>query len=189
MVFDVNTLKVIKSLPLTTDDLLFAAGMDKLVVVYPTEKVVIRYDLATLKLEMDMTLEVRQKPTLAVMGSATAGPLILGGLPAQNNASKMSLTFLDLQSLTEVKIDKAEGEFKVTTGAAAFLRASADGRTLGVSFQQLQPSGLQIAKLEGNTIKGDYLPNRLAKSCQLPTGSGCSPTRAPTISTPSPLVT
>ena len=154
--FDTTTLKVVKTLALTTDELLFAAGMDKLLVVYPAERVVIRYDLATLKLEADTTLESRQKPTVLAMGSATAGPLVIGGVPAQNNASKMALTFLDVATLTEVKIDRADGEFKVTTGTAAHLRASADGRALGVWFAQLQPSGLQIAWLEGNTIKGAY---------------------------------
>src|SRR5262249_824979 len=130
--------------------------MNKLVVVYPQLKQVVRYDLTTFAPEQDAELSAMQKPTDAAMGSATAGPLVLGGIPAQGNASKMSLQFLDLDKLTEVPIKQAEGEFKVTFGAPAHLRISADGRTLAAWYAQLQPSGLQVAQLEGNSIRGAF---------------------------------
>jgi hypothetical protein len=136
---------------------LFAASMEKLAVIYPDEKAIIRYSLASFRPETDTILDVRQRPTAAAMGSATAGPLILGGIPAQQNASKMSLAFLDLDTLAEVPIAKAEGVFAVSFGSAAHLRVSADGRTLGAWFTQLRPSGLQAARLDGNTIRGAYL--------------------------------
>ena len=156
-IFDVTTLKVEKQITLATDEILFAAGMEKLLIIYPDEKQVHRYSLASYKLEDDIALEVRQRPTAAAIGSATAGPLVLGGIPAQNNASKMVLSFLDLVTLKEVWIEKAEGDFKVGFGAAAHLRASADGRTLGAWLTQLRPSGLQVARLADNTISGSYL--------------------------------
>lgn len=156
-IFDVTTLKVEKQITLATDEILFAAGMEKLLVIYPDEKQVHRYSLASYKLEDDIALEARQRPTAAAIGSATSGPLVLGGIPAQNNASKMVLSFLDLVTLKEVWIEKAEGDFKVSFGAAAHLRASADGRTLGSWLMQLRPSGLQVARLADNTISGSYL--------------------------------
>jgi hypothetical protein len=156
VVFDTGTLKSVRSLPLTTDDILFAAGMEKLLVVYPAEKTIVRYNLATLKPENDAAMETRQQPTFIAMGSATAGPLILGGIPSQNNASKMALTFLDIESFKEVKIDKTEGSFQVTTAAPAHLRVSADGSTLGLWRAKHTPSGVQVARLTGNTIKGAY---------------------------------
>jgi hypothetical protein len=157
LILDVNTLKIEKTITLNADDVLFAAGMEKLMVIYPEEKVVLRYSLASFKLEADISLEVRQRPTTAAMGSATSGPLILGGVPSQNNASKMALTFVDLDTMKEVLIDKAEGDFKVSFGAAAYLRASANGQTLGAWLAQLRPSGLQVARLKDNTIGGSYL--------------------------------
>jgi hypothetical protein len=156
VLFDTSTLKVVKTMPVTTDDLMFAAGMDKLVVYYPAEKTLVRYTLAALKPETDTSLDTMQRPTFLAMGSGTAGPLVLGNIPAQNNASKMALTFLDLESLKEVKIDKAEGDFQVTTATAADLRVSTDGRTIGLWRTQLVPSGVQIARLNGNTIRGSY---------------------------------
>ena len=45
--------------------------MEKLLVVYPDEKVVIKFSLATFKPEGDVTLDFRQKATSAGMGSAT----------------------------------------------------------------------------------------------------------------------
>jgi hypothetical protein len=155
-VFDTSAAKVVKTITLGADEVLFAAGMNKLVVVYPVEKQVVRYDLTTFAAEQDAELSAAQRPTDAAMGSATAGPLVLGGIPAQGNASKMSLMFLDVDTLTEVPIDRAEGDFKVTFGAPAHLRMSADGRTLTAWYTQLQPSGLQLALLEGNSIRGAY---------------------------------
>ncbi|HKA05633.1 MAG TPA: hypothetical protein VKD71_00155 [Gemmataceae bacterium] len=155
-VFDTSAAKVVKTITLGADEVLFAAAMNKLVVVYPLEKQVVRYDLTTFAPEQDAELSAAQRPTDAAMGNANAGPLVLGGIPAQGNASKMSLLFLDIDTLTEVPIERAEGDFKVTFGAPAHLRMSADGRTLAAWYAQLQPSGLQVAQLEGNTIRGAY---------------------------------
>ena len=104
------------------------------------------------------------------MGSATDGPLILGGVPAQGNASRMSLMFIDADTLADVPIEKADGEFKVTFGAAAHLRVSADGRTLAAWYDQLQPSGIQIARLDGNTIAGSYRPESVGHVTPGPDG-------------------
>jgi hypothetical protein len=155
-VFDTSALKVVKSITLGADEVLFAAGMNKVIVVYPTEKQVVRYDLVSFAPDLDAPLTAPQKPTDAAMGSATDGPLILGGVPSQGNASRMSLMFIDADTLAEVPIEKADGDFKVTFGAAAHLRVSADGRTLSAWYDQLQPSGIQIARLDGNTIAGSY---------------------------------
>ena len=155
-VFDTSTLKVVKSISLGADEVLFAAGMNKVIVVYPTEKQVVRYDLVSFAPDLDAPLTAPQKPTDAAMGSATDGPLILGGVPSQGNASRMSLMFIDADTLAEVPIEKADGDFKVTFGAAAHLRVSADGRTLAAWYDQLQPSGIQIARLDGNSIAGSY---------------------------------
>lgn len=170
VLFDVNTLKLEKPITVISDDVLFAAGMNKLMVIYPDSKDIIRYDLATLKLETNEVLEVRQRPTVAGMGSGVAGPLILGGIPSQNNASKMALTFLDPDTLKEVRIEKAEGEFKVTFAAAAKMRVSANGATIGAWFEQLQPTGLQIARLSGNTISGSYLADSVGNVSPGPDG-------------------
>ena len=124
VVFDTSTLKVVKTMTLGADEALIAAGMSKILVVYPTEKQVVRYDLATFAPDLDAPLLTAQKPTDVAMGSATVGPLVVGGIPSQGNASKMSLMFLDVETLNEVPIDRAEGEFKVTFGAAAHLRIS-----------------------------------------------------------------
>ncbi|HJZ94788.1 MAG TPA: hypothetical protein VKE40_28235, partial [Gemmataceae bacterium] len=155
-IFDVGALKIVKTIALGSENVLFAAGADKLLVVYPDEKLIERWSLSTFKIEKEAPLEVRQKPTAAAMGSATAGPLILGGPQAQNNASKMALMFIDVATLKEVWIEKAVGDFGVTFGTAAHLRASPDGRLLGAWFAQLQPSGLQTVQLNGNSMTGAH---------------------------------
>lgn len=154
VVFDVSAGKIVKTINLGADAVLFAAGMSKLLVVYPDEKQILRFSLPDGKLELDAELDLRPKPVAAAMGSATAGPLVLGGPVTQNNASKLGLTFLDVETLKEVRIDKADGDLKVGFASAANLRISADGRTLATWYKQLQPSGLQLVRLAGNTLTG-----------------------------------
>ena len=155
-IFDANTAQVVKSLPTTADDVLIAAGADKLLVVYPGEKTIERWSLTTFDKEATGQIESRQKVIAVAMGNATAGPLVLGGPPSQNNASRMALTFIDLPTLKEVKIDKANGALNVGFGTAANLRASADGRTLGAWYANLLPSGIQVVTLAGNTLTGAH---------------------------------
>jgi cell division septation protein DedD len=157
-IFDTSTLKLVRSITLGSDDVLFAAGMTKLMVVYPDEKLVTRWDLTTFKLEADVTLTAVAKPTSAAMGSATDGPLVLTGIPAQGVAAKLGLIFLDQTSMAEVRVDKIDGEFKVGFFSPSHLRVAADGNTIGGWYAQLQPTGLQIARLQGNAISGSYLP-------------------------------
>lgn len=157
-IFETTTAKFIKTLATRGDNVLIAAGADKLMVVYPEEKVVERWSLTTFEKETDKKLDVKQTITAAAMGCSSTGPLILGGPKAQDNASKMSLLFLDLPTMKEVKIDKADGKFGVSFGSAAHLRVTPDGKFLSAWYKDLSPSGVQIVALEGNNLFGVYYP-------------------------------
>ena len=149
-----SSASTVRTIGLRADNVLFAAGMSKVLVAYPEEKQVLRYSLPSGKLELDAELDIRPKPVAAAMGSATSGPLVLGGPVTQNNASKLALTFIDVETLKEVRIDKAEGDLRIGFKAAVNLRVSGDGQTVAMWYKQLQPSGLQLVRLAGNTLTG-----------------------------------
>jgi hypothetical protein len=170
VIFDVSAVKVAGTVGLGADNILFAAGMAKLLVVYPEEKQVLRYGLPDGKLELDAELDVRPKPVAAAMGSATAGPLVLGGPVTQNNASKLALTFIDVETLKEVRVDRADGDLRIGFGAAVHLRVSADGQTVATWYRQLQPSGIQLVRLAGNTLTGVHKAVAVGHVIPGPTG-------------------
>ncbi|HVK10288.1 MAG TPA: hypothetical protein VM597_16090, partial [Gemmataceae bacterium] len=170
VIFDVSAVKVAGTIGLGSDSILFAAGMSKVLVVYPDDRQVLRYSLPDGKLELDAEIDVRPKPVAAAMGSATAGPLVLGGPVTQNNASKLALTFIDVETLKEVRVDKADGDLRVGFGSAANLRVSADGRTVATWYRQLQPSGIQLVKLAGNTLTGVHKAVAVGHVVPAPTG-------------------
>ena len=154
---DVSAGRIIKTIPLTSPLSLAAGGMDHFVIVNPVTKTIDRYSFDTMGLEMSAAIDTRQKITAVAMGSRGAGPVILGGPQAQNNASKMSLMFIDLPSLREVEIAKTEGDFNVSFGTAAQLRVSPNGQLLTAWYEKLNPTGLQTVQLSGNSLRGAHL--------------------------------
>jgi hypothetical protein len=126
-VFDVSAANVVKYLPFT-EDVKFAAGMDKLLVALPRSRVVQRYSLTTFQREALAPLRTDGELTGLCMGYASAGPLWVqtkgGGFGGRGGA-----LFLDPSTLQEWKPDWGE---KAMPGDAAYLRASADGRTFGL---------------------------------------------------------
>jgi WD40 repeat protein len=156
-IFDTTQGKIVGTLPVKAENVLVAGSMDHVVVVYPDSNTVERWNLDKLEREAEGKFTSRQKVSTIVMGNAGAGPVILGGPQAQNNASKMSLMFLDLASLKEVRIDQVDGNHGVSFGSRAHLRASGDGSLLGAWYDALDPTGLQIVRLQGNSIHGEYV--------------------------------
>jgi hypothetical protein len=155
-IFDTSAVKFIKTIPTRGDNVLIAAGADKLLVVYPDDKLVERWSLTTFEKETEKKVDVKEVITAVAMGSATAGPLVLGGPKAQGNASKMALMFIDVETLKEVKIDKADGKFGVSLGNSAHLRISANGKLLSAWHKDVSPSGVQMAELNENSLQGNY---------------------------------
>src|SRR5262249_3741205 len=67
-VFDADAGKVVQYLTLAEDAVKFAAGQDKLVLAYPSSKVVQRWSLNTFEREETATLPVKDTVRVAAMG-------------------------------------------------------------------------------------------------------------------------
>ena len=102
-VFDANEARVAKYLPVAEDNVLFAAGMDKLLIAYPARNVLQRWNLTTFERELTATLPVPGTVNALCMGSASNGPLLIGlgsNDPRGGSSSALFLDPLTLKTLT-----------------------------------------------------------------------------------------
>jgi hypothetical protein len=100
-IFDVNEAKVVKYLSFT-DDVKFAASMDKLLVALPDKKSLARYGLTTFECEATVLLAGEGQVLSLTLGSASNGPLLVqqGARPRWPS----SLSFFDIASLKPLEV-------------------------------------------------------------------------------------
>ena len=170
-VFDVNEARIVKYLPLAEDNVFVAAGMDKLVVLLPGKSLIQRWSLATFEREARVPLAVTGQITTAIMGSASDGPLVLGGSGLQG-VGGLPLRFFDVLSLREIAVASRQGGGHVGTHPQSppVLRISADGRVLGMWCVGVSPSGFQTAVLSGNGVQTYYEHNSVGNIIPGPDG-------------------
>lgn len=150
-VFDANEAKVVGYVPVAADNVLFAAGIDKLMVVLPDQNLVQRWDLATRRRELTAPLPGGGRVTMAAMGSASRGPLLLGG-----GEGFSRVTLLDIQTCKPLAVQRL-GNGHVGAEPGTFVRASADGRVFGMwRAHVFSPSGIQTLVLTGKQLRGYY---------------------------------
>jgi S1-C subfamily serine protease len=125
-IFDVQQAKVVKELPLAEDVVHFAAGINRLVVLFPNAKLIQLWNLETFERERSALLPgTLTSDTIdqVCMGSASAGPLFVH-LPKE----KRTLA-LDLRSLETTEVRWLNWAPNNAYGPAE-MRASSDGRML-----------------------------------------------------------
>ncbi len=146
-IFDVNEAKIVHSIPLTEDNVKFAAGLDKLVIVYPREILVQRWSLTTFAREAVTTLTMKVPPIAVAMGSASQGPLCISGVDWPRLGETV---FFDVQAMKRIE-GACEPHSTFDTSPQMFLRASADGK---VFVAQMSPGGaLQSCYWTGSAVK------------------------------------
>jgi hypothetical protein len=138
-IFDVSQARVIHQIDLPADDVLYAAGLKKLMLVLPGSKVVQRWSLETFKREKTTTIPGDRSVLAAVMGSASNGPLLLW--------SGQSVEPWDIEQMRPLAV-----EGKLLGGEARYhfrLRASADGHTFIGWHNGISPQQYAVMRLEG----------------------------------------
>jgi hypothetical protein len=129
-------------------EVLFTAGQDKLLVGRPKMGFLERYDLATGELEASVPLTGQERLAHLVMGSASAGPLLV------NNR------FFDVQTLRPLELQWPEEEWPVDGARDTQFRAAADGSVLGLWHPGARPQSFVAAVLADRTVK------RYATECE-----------------------
>ena len=149
-IFDFRAAKIVGYLPTGGDDVLFAGGAEKLILIQPEKMTVQRYRLDNLQLERSVPLDVPGKVAAAAMGAASSGPLLLC---ARGQVQWQPVLF-DVDSLKPqgYNLDRAmpflQGDVRS--------RASADGRVFTLWNRGYSPSGVHILTIVGDRVQTAY---------------------------------
>ena len=170
-VFDLNAADVVKTIPLTSPNVLVAAGAKKFLIALPDEKRIERWDLATL--ERDGTAARYQstaRSTRWPWEATRMAPLWPSGLEIRVPFGFIDRTrgsFIDLESLAVLRLDAAAvttaqaragvpasgGSFAAKSGEERpHLRASAGGGLFGIWQTKGRPNGFHTVVAHGQSI-------------------------------------
>jgi S1-C subfamily serine protease len=157
-VFDVSQARIVQTIPGADEDIRFAAGMDKLIVLHPSKKVLQRWSLTGRQREALVPLPFKMDRVLCVaMGCASDGPLFVGGpVDDPKDLSKPRVALLDVQTLKPLPLTKVE-RHGIGFGEPTPVRASANGRVFTTWRQGGSPQGIQVFALEGTELRTWYV--------------------------------
>jgi hypothetical protein len=152
-IFDVNAGRITKFLQTDAGELLLAANMDRLIVVYPQRELMQRWNLQTL--EKEVTVRVPVKPVRAIaMGYASAGPLALNG------------TLIDPYTMNRIRgTSEGDGPW----GKRIAFQASGDGRAFGGWSSNY---GYWVGNLNGDNLVWRCLSHSLRTRYTVPSFDG-----------------
>jgi hypothetical protein len=151
--FDVNEAKVVHYFPLAEDSVKFAAGSEKLVIVYPVARVIQRWCLKTLQREVNIPLPINATVHGIALGSASRGPV----LPSAGEPFELpSLAFLDMQTMKPIHVPLIGDPGRNIGGEIARVRVSADGCVFAFWQTTFSPQGIRIVVLTGGQARNYY---------------------------------
>lgn len=166
-IVDLETRATIKFMDVG-EEVVCAAGANKLVVVVPTQKIIQRWSLETFEREMVKTLDIDVPPTVLAMGSASDGPILIGGGDGHPGGYQL----LDLKTLKPIQLtyDEANRQrFEIT--AQSLVRASADGHTFTTWRTATSPSGFFVLHVDGTRVSTRYEHDSVGYIAPSPDGS------------------
>jgi hypothetical protein len=138
-IFDVLQAKIVHEIDIPADDVRFAAGRDKLLVVLPGEKVIQRYDLRTFQREKTAPVPGGGSVQIALMGYNSQGPLALW--------SGDAVELLDVDKMEPMETEGGGLEGRAQYGFT--LRVSPNGQVFVAWHNGLYPSSFAVMRLAG----------------------------------------
>lgn len=174
-VFDVNTAKIDRYLPLAADAAQFTAGAEKLFVAYPVARILQRYSLSTFEKELTVTLPVESRLHCLLMGFNSSGPLMMAGT---------TLRHYDPVTLREEKYEWLNGNLGIGDDYPPVVEVSADGRTFTSRTPGLSPGDTRIFRFEGRSIRMSGANSESSRAYLLPNADGSAVFNSSRILTP-----
>lgn len=134
-VFDVSSLKFIKTLPVESEDILFAAGADYLIVVLRDQQKIERWKLDDFKRDLVVASPVDNPIHAAVMGHSSRKLLVLFHGPNEN---RQNYDYIDPRSMKVLEVaGKGAGYLSSNPLLLKYITASADGRVVTLANNTL----------------------------------------------------
>jgi predicted Zn finger-like uncharacterized protein len=151
--FDVSEAKVVHQFPVSGKNVRFAAGREKLVMLFTEDDRVERWDLASRRKEKDHRLQLDGNGIIkdVAMGSASSGPLIVGR-PAELPLA-FQFDLFDLDTFAPIKRNINSGW---ENAQDVHFRAAPEGNVFGAWNGGLNPSGLRTFVIDSDKIGTKY---------------------------------
>jgi WD40 repeat protein/S1-C subfamily serine protease len=174
-IFDVNAADIVKTISIPHDHVLVAAGAKTLILAFPDENVLERYDLDTMSRQAgNLRSPIQGRLRSIVMGSDSDGPLVI--VWSGNNKNPFveppRYSFVDPRTLTVLKAGpitnggfQGIGSVSPSGGSVTLhpsirdlvhIRASAGGNLYAIWHTDSTPSGFQTLTVRGATLRGIY---------------------------------
>lgn len=158
-IIDIMQQKVVKYLPLPSDDAIMAGSGEKLILIAPVEGVIQRYDLGTLTKEITRQVPGEGQVTAAAMGHSSAGPLFLVRSVQSHRATLSLLDPGSLKDLLDSSPKGQSGNADLHLDANLNIRASGDGMTFTGWRTGTSPNGLFQFRILGKSLRSTYVHN------------------------------
>jgi WD40 repeat protein len=176
VIFDVNAADVVKRIDVPSDEVLVAAGAEKLILLYPKEGLFERWNLKALTLEVKAEKQpIQGRIHNILMGSDSDGPILAFWGVHQNKEPNQSgparCSFIDPMTFRVLKIEPpgagnplagawtSEGSFRIYCQSSSdriHLRASPGGALFGSWCVSHGPSGVQTIAIDDRSIRLGY---------------------------------
>lgn len=148
-IFDANAARIVGYLSLASDEVLFTAGADTVVVLLRDQNILQRWSLTTLTREANVAFLELDTINNMVMGAGSAGPLLV----VSNSTSKPFL-FYDILTMKRIP-----GEFSVVgfggdESNAFALWASVEGTVFTASEPNTSPCQMFTMRFQGDRATG-----------------------------------
>jgi hypothetical protein len=156
-IFDVNEMRIANYAALAEDNIRFAAGNSKLLVVLCDSRVLQRWDLTTGQREVAAPLPVEGVVKSVSMGAASGGPLLVHWAVGTGALDHAQFDLVDIESLKSHHVAaQGAGHRGTSYRDQTQIRASDDGRTFGMWEQGVSPGGLQVLVLGESSARSFY---------------------------------
>jgi len=174
-VFDVNAADIVKIIPLPSPNALVTAGARKLLIAFPDERILQRWDLDTFRREgASHAAPIDGQLKALALGSDSDGPVLAlwyRGEPGLISYNPV-LSFIDLDSLTVLKVGSTSNGGSLANGGVSasggsfliddfskyevHLRASAGGALVGMWDTKAAPTGFRTLSARRQALVGIY---------------------------------
>jgi S1-C subfamily serine protease len=169
-IFDVNAAKIVKYLPLDSDNIIFTAGAEKLIVVSVDQSTISRYSLQTFEREVTAQMPVAGTINAIAMGANSRGPLLVVASSGTEQLSPAGFSLVDPNTLAlKSTLSKVKNHYQHYRDRVR-IRASTDGTVFCMWGTGGSPSGLQTMIIDGNDAQTYYLHDSFAAAIPSPDG-------------------
>jgi serine protease Do len=152
-IFDTGVAKVVKYLQLDSDNIFFAAGAEKLIVVLADQNSIARYNLQTFEREADKPMPVEGTINAIAIGANSRGPLLVLASDGTKRLSMATFSLVDLDTMAlKDTLLNLQNRYMVCRDKI-HIRTSADGTVFCMGCTTLSPPGFQALIIEGDTAK------------------------------------